>query len=666
MSAGGLSYSMLTTNRRVTLPSVEMWGTNMNILADPPSGKFTRRIDKVGDTQGVLLSQESSGDRIAEAINVYARGVNPMVSVSYDNNSNNAGAPGTIKNIGQARLPYKPEVFHPPSFRQEDLMPLSRQPRNWFYALTNPVVPNIVSQMSCPDGRSAIHTDKRSPEPVVTNLQYNLVSTERQHNIDLFHQINQIEKNPQRKYQTTAIHDGVNNSAQFSKIDPKHLADIRQFDRSSGVAKPSAGGHADMIVARDKGSTRENTLLYSALSNISGNKNLFTQRDMTQKLQNKAIQEYYQTVDVQSSNQGPYIKDGSSSTDPRGKVLDNVLHTELAQGTNAGYTRDGESHFHGDRNIIKEARFGSWVSSTESRPHLGAETYMSNAPQEASNPILKTEYQTTPSSTNFWKTVEPLVETKTNTRDILAKEAPARRTMTGVQNTIHSDKLNHELRRSTPLTSGESGFVSNYTKNVEVDSLGSGKIDPTFQHLEHYTQKSQNIHTSPVETNSDVPVRVRENPFHVEANSFIGTTSMGQRHGLDAYQHSKQRSAIDTLYQSHNAETSKKYYEQQGELGYRENNPRTSLLVENMETVHDRSSFGQHLYRDAQSTDGSSYVNALPASSGSFEALGNSVPRFDRTHNSGSENPVTEKFLEIKKKAVSEFSDRYQNNRFPQ
>ena len=49
MSAGGLSYSALQTNRRVTLPSVEMWNTNMNILKDPPKGVYTRRVDKVGD-----------------------------------------------------------------------------------------------------------------------------------------------------------------------------------------------------------------------------------------------------------------------------------------------------------------------------------------------------------------------------------------------------------------------------------------------------------------------------------------------------------------------------------------------------------------------------------------------------------------------------------------
>jgi hypothetical protein len=77
-----------------------------------------------------------------------------MVSVSYDNNSNNAGSftsgafgQGNYSNQGhhtgnrQAFLPYRigdKGAFRPPIRSQRDLMPLSRQPRAWFQALTNP------------------------------------------------------------------------------------------------------------------------------------------------------------------------------------------------------------------------------------------------------------------------------------------------------------------------------------------------------------------------------------------------------------------------------------------------------------------------------------------------------------------------------------------------
>ena len=172
MSAGGISYDCLTTSRKVTLPSVESWGTNMNIIKDPNKGIYTRRKDKVGETQEVLLAQENSGDRIAECINVYARGVNPMVSVSYDNYGNNGGASSRSHFRKQGvKLPYKPEVFIPPVLRQEDLVPLSRLPRNWVYAFSNPSMPNLIQESSCSSSKNCIET--RHPQfEVDTNKQY--------------------------------------------------------------------------------------------------------------------------------------------------------------------------------------------------------------------------------------------------------------------------------------------------------------------------------------------------------------------------------------------------------------------------------------------------------------------------------------------------------------
>lgn len=162
MSAGGLSYSALQTNRRVTLPSVEMWSTNMNILQDPPKSVYTRRIDKVGDTQNTLMETDASGDRACEYIRVYARGVNPMVSVSYDNFSNNGGqnTVGKGSDISfyqnrQVRYPYRVETLRPPMLRQEDLLPLSRLPRVWYHAETNPQFPEFRQQHSCSEQSSS-------------------------------------------------------------------------------------------------------------------------------------------------------------------------------------------------------------------------------------------------------------------------------------------------------------------------------------------------------------------------------------------------------------------------------------------------------------------------------------------------------------------------------
>ena len=151
-----ISYSGLSNYGKVILPSAESWGTNMNILKDPPKSIHTRRIDKVGQTSEITSMIDDSENRACEAINVYARGVNPMVSVSYDNYGNNGGQKGgavygnsnvsgeggmIIGGQKQAYLPYRimrDGAFRPPVVSQENLYPLSRLPRVWTTAFTKP------------------------------------------------------------------------------------------------------------------------------------------------------------------------------------------------------------------------------------------------------------------------------------------------------------------------------------------------------------------------------------------------------------------------------------------------------------------------------------------------------------------------------------------------
>jgi len=143
MAAGGLSYSGLVNHGKVNLPSVESWGTNMNILKDPPKSITTRRKDKVGETSSITQMIEESDGRTSEAIQVYARGVNPFVSVSYDNVGNNGGRTygGIIEGGGRsAKLPHRimqDGAFRPPVLLQQDLLPLSRLPRNLTNAFSN-------------------------------------------------------------------------------------------------------------------------------------------------------------------------------------------------------------------------------------------------------------------------------------------------------------------------------------------------------------------------------------------------------------------------------------------------------------------------------------------------------------------------------------------------
>lgn len=148
---------------RVSLPSVDTWGTNMNILRDPHKSIFTRKIDKVGDTSELTQMIQDSGDRACEAINVYARGVNPMVSVSYDNYGNNGGQrSGNLSQQGlnvnggsgkQAYLPYRimdKGAFRPPIRDQRDLLPLSRLPRVWTSSFSQPGFADFSKKAMCP------------------------------------------------------------------------------------------------------------------------------------------------------------------------------------------------------------------------------------------------------------------------------------------------------------------------------------------------------------------------------------------------------------------------------------------------------------------------------------------------------------------------------------
>ena len=94
MAAGGISYSGLNDFRKVTLPSVEACGNNKHIIRDHHKSITTRRINKVGDDSLIIQQIDDSGDRFCEAIQVYARGINPSVSVSYSNEGNNGGQHG--------------------------------------------------------------------------------------------------------------------------------------------------------------------------------------------------------------------------------------------------------------------------------------------------------------------------------------------------------------------------------------------------------------------------------------------------------------------------------------------------------------------------------------------------------------------------------------------
>ena len=162
-----LSYSSLTNSGKVTLPSIDSWGTNMNIMRDPPKSIMTRRRDKVGENSDILQMIDNS-DRSNEAILRFSRGVNPSVSVSYSNNG------GSLQNFGnqQARLPYsinKDGDFRPPVQAPQDLLPLSRLPRNITSAISNPTMPHFGKEL--PNSRNVKTTSSVKEEIISAQVK---------------------------------------------------------------------------------------------------------------------------------------------------------------------------------------------------------------------------------------------------------------------------------------------------------------------------------------------------------------------------------------------------------------------------------------------------------------------------------------------------------------
>lgn len=143
------SYSAINGYGKSTLPSVEAGLGSLNIIKEPKKGITTRRIDKVGFTNDITQMIQDSGDRACEGINVYARGVNPMVAVNYSNIGGSTNGNIQVGGPQQGRLPYALDVFRPPVQRQENLYPLSRLPRNNTSAFSQPGFVDFSKSMSC-------------------------------------------------------------------------------------------------------------------------------------------------------------------------------------------------------------------------------------------------------------------------------------------------------------------------------------------------------------------------------------------------------------------------------------------------------------------------------------------------------------------------------------
>lgn len=176
-------------NKHLTLPSIEGAFSTMNILKDPPKAQYTRYVEKVFDTNRIMLDEAASMDRFCESIMPYARGVNPMVNVDYSNNAANGGQTRALSGLHSAndvhvlsnapiaaKLPYRimrDGAFRPPIIPQQDLLPLSRLPRVFTATAPTPTT-NLVSQaIQCRPDMKSIRSELMNV-CTGTNAQFNL------------------------------------------------------------------------------------------------------------------------------------------------------------------------------------------------------------------------------------------------------------------------------------------------------------------------------------------------------------------------------------------------------------------------------------------------------------------------------------------------------------
>lgn len=151
-----INYNAIIGHKaKVTMPSVTSGLGSMYIRKDPPKSIHTRRINKVGETSNITAMIDDSGDRVCEAIATFARGVNPMVSVSYGNHGNAAmaGNPTAMSGKSFASMPYRimnGGAFRPPVYDQRELLPLSRLPRTTTSSYTKPGFADYSKKLMCP------------------------------------------------------------------------------------------------------------------------------------------------------------------------------------------------------------------------------------------------------------------------------------------------------------------------------------------------------------------------------------------------------------------------------------------------------------------------------------------------------------------------------------
>ena len=217
-----ISYSAIVgwNSGKATLPSVESWSSNLNILRDPPKSIYTRKIDRVGQTSEITQMIQDSGDRAAECIQVYQRGVNPMVAVDFSNSGNNGGqrggsrqnaglSYGNLNNSKQSYLPYRildKGAFRPPIRDQRSLLPLSRLPRVWTSSFSQPGFADFSKKAMCPGNIGDDYKGVKSSEQMLKACARPTATYKIQTPLIEPYEVKYVIKNPMKVPVSSGVH----------------------------------------------------------------------------------------------------------------------------------------------------------------------------------------------------------------------------------------------------------------------------------------------------------------------------------------------------------------------------------------------------------------------------------------------------------------------------
>jgi len=368
----------------VTLPSVESWGGSLNILRDPPKSIFTKRNDRVGQTSNITEMIDSSTDR-TEGISVYARGVNPMVSVSYDNNSNRGGSMnnGLAAHGGtQASLPYRlmdRGAFRPPIRTEYDLLPLSRQPRAWFSTMSNPGFVDYRKQKYTPTKfrmikdmllktAQVIQPNKsiKMETPIVENYKMKKAINDKHINIEghsgtiardisnfTRENTDRSKKSIKENYQEVNAQTNLQQNRSHTLDDvyvntEQYINDVNYHEEGTNLSKSMTQGLSDLQIDNShyiqetlQGESNTNPSLKSAqgLSNLSIDQHNYTHDKVyADAITNKSRDINAKTIDQLQSNNKTSIKDIEQFTTTSGKKTGYTLQTVIPDMDMARHT----------------------------------------------------------------------------------------------------------------------------------------------------------------------------------------------------------------------------------------------------------------------------------------------------------------------------------------